>query len=234
MTSTLKAFAPETKIPQKDPYFVPGYSGYIPQQAFRYSKSYGRTTHDILNDEGVRRSKTSVLENLEPASFEPRDSGKISGYTGHVPVSRQYFGKSFVPKVNLSTSVFSQRRQIEQDLRQRHFEAPLKRLERSQTTVLPQLDVARTTSSVPDLGVISGYTGFVPRIQHRFAKSYLNRVDEARHLPKKIIPSDVKLNGHSFRIYKEDGLIPKYTGFVPGKRFEHARTYGNTTRSLAA
>ncbi|CAG5106548.1 Oidioi.mRNA.OKI2018_I69.chr1.g2892.t1.cds [Oikopleura dioica] len=228
MTSSLKAFAP-------DPYFVPGYGGYVPQQAFRYSKSYGRTTHDILNDKGVRRSKTSVLDNLQAPSTEPRDSGKISGYTGHVPVSRQYFGRSFVPKVNLSTSVFIQRRHNEEDLRKRQFEAPLHRLERSQSTILPQLEPKTTSSvSVPDLGVISGYTGFVPRIQHRFAKSYLNRVDEARNLPRKIVLSDVKLNGHNFRIYKEDGLIPKYTGFVPGKRFEHARTYGNTTRSLAA
>ena len=26
-----------------------------------------------------------------------------------------------------------------------------------------------------DLGVISGYTGYIPKLQHRFAKSYLNR-----------------------------------------------------------
>ena len=26
-----------------------------------------------------------------------------------------------------------------------------------------------------DLGVISGYTGYIPKLQHRFAKTYLNR-----------------------------------------------------------
>ena len=71
-----------------------------------------------------------------------------------------------------------------------------------------------------DRGVISGYTGFIPKLQHRFAKSYLNRsvvlisspsldlsqtyrVDEARTLPREWQSSDVKIAKQYNVLYHE-------------------------------
>lgn len=35
------------------------------------------------------------------------------------------------------------------------------------------------------------------------------------------------------RLYKQDGMIPKYTGYIPHKRYVFGNTYGDTTRQLS-
>ncbi|NXA08480.1 F166A protein, partial [Sapayoa aenigma] len=40
------------------------YGGYVPQYTFRFGKTYGRTTHDVLTDPSVRKSPRSVLAPL--------------------------------------------------------------------------------------------------------------------------------------------------------------------------
>ncbi|NWI54412.1 F166A protein, partial [Calyptomena viridis] len=37
------------------------YGGYVPQFPFRFGKTYGRTTHDVLTDPDVNKSPRSLL-----------------------------------------------------------------------------------------------------------------------------------------------------------------------------
>ncbi|NXS12642.1 F166A protein, partial [Neodrepanis coruscans] len=44
------------------------YGGYVPQFSFRFGKTYGRTTHDVLLDPSVSKSPRSVLAPLRKQS----------------------------------------------------------------------------------------------------------------------------------------------------------------------
>ncbi|XP_039239672.1 protein FAM166A isoform X1 [Pipra filicauda] len=48
----------------RNPYYLPGYTGYVPQYTYRFGKTYGRTTHDVLTDPAVAMSPRSVLAPL--------------------------------------------------------------------------------------------------------------------------------------------------------------------------
>ncbi|NXR01435.1 F166A protein, partial [Sagittarius serpentarius] len=86
-----------------------------------------------------------------------------------------------------------------------------------------------------------GYAGFIPRLTWINGVNYIQGVKEAmtefdRHqflqrnpacsfgkrLPQTYWPNN--------RIYTSAGLIPSYTGFVPGLRHTYALTFGNGTR----
>ncbi|NXK94874.1 F166A protein, partial [Formicarius rufipectus] len=41
------------------------YGGYVPQFSYRFGKTYGRTTHDVLTDPEVNKSPRSVLAPLQ-------------------------------------------------------------------------------------------------------------------------------------------------------------------------
>jgi len=215
----------------EDPYHPPGYAGYVPQKMYRHAGTYGRTTHDILKDERVpyKITRTATSHTFDRKSHE-KDAGLISGYTGHVPISRDQFGLSYVPKVNSSMDSFNSRNSTREELRKLKME-PSYSLSRSQTEFLPRLATAPPQNPT-DLGVISGYTGYIPKLQHRFAKTYLNRVEEARNLPKDWKSSPVKIKKQYTTLYHPSGCIPNYTGFLPGHQFRHAMTYGHSSRSI--
>lgn len=66
------------------------------------------------------------------------DAGFISGYTGHVPVSRQTYGCSYIPKVNESMELFRGRRTELEKLTMNKFDQ-MGTLERSKTDILPRI-----------------------------------------------------------------------------------------------
>ncbi|XP_009474597.1 PREDICTED: protein FAM166A [Nipponia nippon] len=102
---------------------------------------------------------------------------------------------------------------------------------------LPELDVP----NVIQQKVISGYSGFIPRLTWINGVNYIRAVKEAmdefdrlqflqrnaacgfgRGLPQTYWPNN--------RIYTSAGLIPSYSGFVPDLRNTYALTFGNGTR----
>jgi len=102
---------------------------------------------------------------------------------------------------------------------------------------------------------IAGYTGYVPRrTEHHLAKPYKvwtreafndsanTKAREEHLLTQRIEPTSLRTgrfagvitldgSGHG-AIYKDNGMIPKYTGYVPQRRFAFGSTYGDTTREL--
>ncbi|XP_011700735.1 PREDICTED: UPF0605 protein CG18335-like [Wasmannia auropunctata] len=53
-----------------DPHFIPGYSGYCPQDRFNCGETYAKTTHRLLLDPTINHAKTLVLANRATDDFE--------------------------------------------------------------------------------------------------------------------------------------------------------------------
>ncbi|XP_023793700.1 protein FAM166A-like [Cyanistes caeruleus] len=49
----------------KNPYYIPGYGGYVPQFPFKFGNTYGRITHDVLTDPTISKSPRSLLAPLD-------------------------------------------------------------------------------------------------------------------------------------------------------------------------
>ncbi|XP_053852127.1 protein FAM166A isoform X1 [Vidua macroura] len=49
----------------RNPYYIPGYGGYVPQFIFKSGDTYGRTTHNLLTDPNIRKSPRSLLAPLD-------------------------------------------------------------------------------------------------------------------------------------------------------------------------
>jgi len=97
---------------------------------------------------------------------------------------------------------------------------------------------------------IPGYTGFVPKKQEYelgstygtwSGKAYVDALATKKMQENtSMLPIEVKRSFQSMpmtstvhgNIYKPIGMVPKYTGYVPNRRFEIGNTYGDTTRLL--
>ncbi|KAK2187649.1 hypothetical protein NP493_158g00003 [Ridgeia piscesae] len=98
-----------------------------------------------------------------------------------------------------------------------------------------------------------GYNGYIPRIYttemglgcryNNMTRNGLHmfRAEQDAHFETMRQPVSVKapptpVKGptatYSQRVYLPDGMIPKYTGYVPRRRYHFGNTYGDTTRSL--
>ncbi|GFO46787.1 protein fam166b-like [Plakobranchus ocellatus] len=88
-----------------------------------------------------------------------------------------------------------------------------------------------------------GFTGFVPRSRDLLGAGYpvisnlglsrfTNDVNKTRHLRKQpiFVHSAVTPPPEGKRLYPQhSGMIPRYTGHVPGERFRFGATYGCST-----
>lgn len=82
---------------RQEPHYIPGYTGYCPQKNFKMANTYGRTTHDILTDGSITKSKKLVLADNEiPSEQASRITEYVlPGYTGYVPRKENRFGMRY-------------------------------------------------------------------------------------------------------------------------------------------
>nr|XP_030142318.3 protein FAM166A isoform X2 [Taeniopygia guttata] len=71
-----------------NPYYIPGYGGYVPQFTFKFGDTYGRTTHDLLTDPNIRKSPRSLLAPLDNKEklLEFHYHTEHPGYVTHQPI----------------------------------------------------------------------------------------------------------------------------------------------------
>lgn len=193
---------------------VPGYTGYIPRRPFKFGATY-KNECDISIDEhltGLQRENTKMAElQMATARFPSFEAQR------HDPVVRDH----------LNT------------YRDTHPHRPI------------LMDSKRQFTEPP----IPGYMAYVPRIYtteaglgcryHDMTQNGLNMFckERQRRVESKSAPITINRTPtasygmttdapFSQRVYLQDGMIPKYTGYIPQRMYNIGRNYGDTTRSL--
>lgn len=189
---------------------VPGYTGYIPRMPFRYGSTYKEDCDSCLGEYFTQRGTQSAKQNS--LSMTTRTNAILAP-------------KAFDPAIRDHLNTY----------RDTHPARPM------------LMEDKRTPTEPP----IPGYQGYVPRIgttevglgvrYHQSTKNGLEMFKmEADHrdavargpVNLEAPPSQVRSHQYVRRMYQKDGMIPKYTGYVPQRRFNFGNTYGDTTRSL--
>ncbi|XP_025114228.1 protein FAM166B-like [Pomacea canaliculata] len=196
---------------------VPGYTGYIPRLTFKYGNTYKRKCDDCIQE-----FKTN-LENYEAKQDELRRQ------TTSCP---RLTAISYDPLVRDHLNLF----------RDTHPLRPI------------LMEDKRPLLEPP----MPGYRGFIPRISptelslgqryhtgtgkclKAFAKEQARH--DAYYKGTLTDTSSVTVERQPYsgagdpeydrRLYPKGGMLPKYTGYLPQRKFVFGNTYGDTTRSL--
>ncbi|XP_076455378.1 ciliary microtubule inner protein 2B-like [Babylonia areolata] len=197
---------------------VPGYTGYMPRMTFKFGDTYKRNSDRCIDEFTATRdcysAKIATL-NQQTAS-QPRLTA-----ISHDPAVRDHLNR----------------------YRDTHPTQPI------------LMDDKRALYEAP----IPGYQGFVPRIgpteiglgqrykpraqqglnafagdqQRAFGSHSALPATQRSGVSVDRPPYDlISSQNFSRRIYPNGGMIPKYTGYVPQRRYVFGNTYGDTTRSL--
>ncbi|KAL5011375.1 hypothetical protein ScPMuIL_009926 [Solemya velum] len=195
---------------------VPGYTGYIPRMPFKFGGTY-KEDCDVCIDDYLTNRRTADIKDADLRQ-------QVRGYPSLTPIAHN-------PGVRDKMNLY----------RDTHPAQPT------------LLEDKRPLTEPP----IPGYRGYIPRIKatelglgaryHNATKKGLQQFvnETAAHaekvsdrLPLSIerVTSQNPMNGptsYNRRLYQQDGMIPKYTGYIPHRRFVFGNTYGDTTRSLS-
>ncbi|XP_070540758.1 ciliary microtubule inner protein 2B-like [Ptychodera flava] len=201
---------------------VPGYTGYIPRMPFKFGGTY-KEDCDVCIDDFLHNTR--------------QHDGKITN------LKQTTSGHPSLKIVNKNdASVIKQLNHY----RDRNPTAPI------------LLESRRTATEAP----MPGYRGFIPRAgvtelglgsrYHTVCKDSLEvfehetnrhaskigrpvvppqRAEEAKGVTGVEIPH-LHPGASSRRLYKQMGMVPKYTGYLPQMRFKFGHTYADTSRSL--
>lgn len=194
---------------------VPGYTGYIPRIPFKFGDTY-KEDCDYCIDEYLTFRK----------GYDHKQADLWQQINNHPRLTAISYDPEVKEKLNMYRDTHPTRSILVEDKR------------------------ALTEPPIP------GYRGYIPRIKatemglgcryNQTTKKGLElfvqetAANAARSTGK--LPQSLSTVSHqtlksappSFnrRLYVNDGMIPKYTGYVPHRRFVFGNTYGDTTRSL--
>lgn len=191
---------------------IGGYTGYIPSRKFHFSNTYRVECDNCVDD--------LVTNKREKTQKENDILNRVKSTPKHTLISTGSELKREMDNFKDSTTQFK-----------------LLKNDKRETTEPP----------------IPGYTGFVPRIaatemglgatyhettkkglidfKNNYVFNHQNRPEGNDRSQSARIPA--KSNSlNAKRLYVPPGMIPKYTGYVHGRKFQFGNTYGNTTRTL--
>ncbi|XP_029437696.1 protein FAM166B [Rhinatrema bivittatum] len=285
-------FAP--KLVSPDPHYIPGYSGFCPQYKYHLGKSYGNLTSQLLTNPDISHSQRPVLQSLRYPVAEKAERAEppvvllksrrrhwgediftgnmIPGYTGFIPRSQHYFAKTYaqIAQDALNDFVREQNKMATQGEELTSLKVLQEREKEPSTEEEQKLLIAKSRTPLPPVSTeafpnrspcafqahgspyfmednnphkyfISGFTGYVPRARFLFGAGYpitTNRalVEFGHKTWKKSKGLGAGIKGQSLpdlsKIYPNDlGLLPSYTGYVPGYKFQYGKTYGQLTQN---
>nr|XP_033785134.1 protein FAM166B [Geotrypetes seraphini] len=288
-------FTPTSPLLTPEPHYIPGYGGFCPQLKYHMGKSYGKLTSKLLTNPDIPHSPQLVLQNIhnpvpEEETAEPLTEmskgwrrqwreelftgSRIPGYTGFIPRSQHHFAKTYAQITQDALNDFLNQQnnlgyQAEELARLRSLQAAnaqddieneRKLLTAKYRTQLPPLVQGPPSYSAfrdddspysmednnPHKYFMSGFTGYIPRARFLIGTGYpvtTNRalVEFGQKLQKKNKDSSMAYEAGKqhqslpdiFSIYHSKlGLLPKYTGYIPGYKFKYGKTYGNLTRNV--
>lgn len=195
---------------------VPGYTGYIPSRKFHFSDTY-KVESDICIDDFLG-SKQEKLN---------KDSSLIN----NVLTQSKHIKIADDSDVKRSLDNFKDVRMKNTGFRndKREFTEP---------------PMPGYTGHIPrifptELGLGARYNQTTARGLAEFKNNYLRQTTS---FETKGVQSSDDFSSHmassqenfskTKKIYAKPGMIPKYTGYVHGRKFQFGNTYGNTTRGL--
>ncbi|XP_069466001.1 ciliary microtubule inner protein 2A [Ambystoma mexicanum] len=182
--------------------YIPGYSGYMPLSKYQHGKTFGHLAAD---------SRQEFLESLLKTNAKREEAEHLANCGQAMEPIRKYH---LCPPMPRSRSL------------------DLTHCERFPQMQMPYM-LQRTA--------IPGYAGFIPRftwnLGERFHTAVNHSLDEFERT-QQLIRSPFGKGQDQFRpnywpevnIYNPDGIIPYYTGFVPGARWSYGLTFGDDTR----
>ncbi|XP_077140631.1 ciliary microtubule inner protein 2B [Ranitomeya variabilis] len=198
---------------------IPGYTGFIPRSQKFFAKTYAETTRDALIDfhKEQDQQQTHLKEQILVSKLQ---SGQQPPRTEH-----------------------------EKQLLTAKYRTPLPALSKEPAPYISpsafqiQVSPYYMEDEDPNKYFISGYTGYVPRSRFLIGTGYpitTNRaMTEFGHMTLNNgyqlgvqVPREGKsLQSDQSHIYLEQlGLLPRYTGYVPGYKFQYGHTYGHLTQ----
>lgn len=192
---------------------VPGYTGYVPGLQFNFGNTYKNGTEitvaDFKRKDENRKREINDL-NLRSASHRP-----LKVLPTYPPPEVSHPGTNLRYATAYYERQFSDKREF--------AESPMP----GYTGYVPKKQEHELGSTY---GTWSG-RAYVDALASKKLQATNNTVPIAigRSLPS--IGMSKGITGHS-AVYKSIGMVPKYTGYVPNRRYEIGNTYGDTTRLL--
>jgi hypothetical protein len=192
---------------------VPGYTGYIPSRKFHFSDTY-KVESDICIDDFLtnKREKLNKDDSLINNVLSQSKHIKI---TDNSDVKRSLDNYKDVSIRN--TSLKNDKREF--------TEPPIP----GYTGHIPRIFPT-------ELGLGARYNQTTAKGLAEFKSNYLRQTTNFEPSRERLSDDFPSLN-QSFestpkakKIYVKPGMIPKYTGYVHGRKFQFGNTYGNTTR----
>ncbi|XP_075434467.1 ciliary microtubule inner protein 2B [Ascaphus truei] len=200
---------------------IPGYTGFIPRSQNFFAKTYTESSKDALRDfqsdqvlQEMRQEQCLVRTLQSGQQQQPRAKHEKRLVTAKY--STPLLAVSREPALYISPSAFQS-----------------------------QISPYHMEDENPHKYFISGYTGYVPRSRFLIGSGYPITTNQAilefghMSLKKSVRLSaqqepgeEDKLQLDQSRIYPDDlGLLPRYTGYVPGYKFLYGQTYGHLTHN---
>ncbi|CAG5117326.1 unnamed protein product [Candidula unifasciata] len=201
---------------------VPGYTGYVPRLLFRYGGTYRHDCDHSIDDFITNRDSYAARQEellrhtlanpkLTAISYDPEVRDKLNQYRDTHPSA---------------TTLRADRK----PLREPPVPGYQGFVPRVNTT---EVGLGKTYHRSTDNGL-----DLFSREQQQHHHRLMNNASFLQPITLGNAPVDFTANmtrpgmDFSTRVYAKSGMIPKYTGYIPHRRFVFGHTYGDETRSL--
>ncbi|XP_028410962.1 protein FAM166B-like isoform X1 [Dendronephthya gigantea] len=201
---------------------VPGYTGFIPKSEHHFGKRYAETSLSSVAsfeaDQEFNRRRLRDLQTVQALQTGEEVPGEL---------------------IN------------EKTIKLTNHETPLKKIRTHPAVYYSRMSPQHSLSPLtmgnenPKKYFMSGYTGFVPRARGLIGSGYptisnkglcdftdeCERLKNVKSKPVKVHRHIVKKNESKPLYLKDTGMVPHYTGHVPGEKFRYGQTFGFSTKN---
>ncbi|XP_008422289.1 ciliary microtubule inner protein 2B [Poecilia reticulata] len=250
----MSEYAPEVKsfLPA-GPSYIPGYTGHCPGLKFTMGKPYGMVTSELLSQRARHPEYdiSRLSENIPDNVFRK----SIPGFTGFIPRSRNYYGCNYNVACKKAQTEVYLAEQVKRQQQSKRFPSVntygSEHLERAKSPVTAALDKVFVFESLhpfippgnpyqmeddnPKKYFIPGFTGHVPFAHNFYGKGFSITTNQALQeygKQQKRLKADERDPTHLPMFHSsKKGVIPGFTGHIPGYKFMVGGTAGRLTEA---